>query len=183
MSASRSWCLHQRLHFFARHAQTIDRPCRAEIVYSFQDIQRRFLYRTGSTAACRWQPNWRRNRRPACRARETSRHDCIGGSRVTPGPALACFRMPSYNQYGWPCRRIRNRARRSAPRSAPSGRAQARAHRSRPAAQARTKRKIKAAKNKKLYEAVVMRLAGSLLPRLNEHGGEGGGPIQLKWTS
>lgn len=34
-------------------------------------------------------------------------------------------------------------------------------------------------KKGKLYEAVLLRLAGSVLPRLNEHGGEGGGPIQV----
>lgn len=33
----------------------------------------------------------------------------------------------------------------------------------------------------KLYEAVLIKLAGSVLPRLNEHGGEGGGPIVLSW--
>lgn len=32
----------------------------------------------------------------------------------------------------------------------------------------------------KLYEAVLLRLAGSVLPRLNEHGGEGGGPVVVR---
>lgn len=32
----------------------------------------------------------------------------------------------------------------------------------------------------KLYEAVLIKLAGSVLPRLNEHTGENGGPIEVK---
>lgn len=31
----------------------------------------------------------------------------------------------------------------------------------------------------KMYEAVLLRLAGGVLPRLNEHTGEGGGPMQV----
>lgn len=34
-------------------------------------------------------------------------------------------------------------------------------------------------KKGKLYEAVLIKLAGSVLPRLNEHTGEDGGPIQI----
>ena len=33
----------------------------------------------------------------------------------------------------------------------------------------------------KLYEAVLLKLAGSVLPRLNEHTGEGGEPIEFTW--
>lgn len=39
----------------------------------------------------------------------------------------------------------------------------------------------KALKNReedeKLYQAVLLKLAGGVLPRLNEHAGEGGGPV------
>lgn len=31
----------------------------------------------------------------------------------------------------------------------------------------------------KLYEAVLLRLAGSVLPRLNEHSGADGGPVAI----
>jgi len=31
-----------------------------------------------------------------------------------------------------------------------------------------------------LYKAVLIKLAGTALPRLNEHSGEGGGPISFK---
>lgn len=34
-------------------------------------------------------------------------------------------------------------------------------------------------KKGKLYEAVLLKLAGSVLPRLNEVMGEGGGPLQV----
>jgi hypothetical protein len=33
----------------------------------------------------------------------------------------------------------------------------------------------------KLYEAVLIKFAGSVLPRLNEHGGDDGGPIVISW--
>lgn len=33
--------------------------------------------------------------------------------------------------------------------------------------------------NHKLYGQVIVRLAGTVLPRLNEHTGEDGGPIQI----
>ena len=39
---------------------------------------------------------------------------------------------------------------------------------------------LKFKRNKRLYEAVLVKLAGSVLPRLNEHTGEDGGPIQLE---
>ncbi len=49
------------------------------------------------------------------------------------------------------------------------------------AEKARKKIKIpKAAKNKKLYETVVSNLSKTVLPRLNEHTGEDGGPIVVK---
>ena len=38
---------------------------------------------------------------------------------------------------------------------------------------------LKFKRNKRLYEAVLVKLAGSVLPRLNEHTGEDGGPIQV----
>ena len=31
----------------------------------------------------------------------------------------------------------------------------------------------------KLYGAVIIKLAGTVLPRLNEHSGEGGGPVEV----
>jgi len=37
-------------------------------------------------------------------------------------------------------------------------------------------------KKGKLYEAVLLRLAGTVLPRLNEHSGEGGGPVEITLT-
>ena len=39
---------------------------------------------------------------------------------------------------------------------------------------------LKFKRNKKLYEAVLVKLAGSVLPRLNEHSGEGGGPLRVE---
>lgn len=32
-----------------------------------------------------------------------------------------------------------------------------------------------------LKQQVILKLAGTVLPRLNEHSGEGGGAIQLTW--
>ncbi len=40
--------------------------------------------------------------------------------------------------------------------------------------------KVLKKKKGKLYEAVLIRLSGTLLPRLNELSGEGGGPIQIQ---
>lgn len=55
---------------------------------------------------------------------------------------------------------------------------------SRAAAKLRKGKKVpKTAKNQKLYEAVVAKLSGSLLPRLNEHSGEDGGPIVIRWKA
>jgi len=34
-------------------------------------------------------------------------------------------------------------------------------------------------KKGKLYQAVLLKLAGTVLPRLNEHTGEGGGPVEV----
>lgn len=34
-----------------------------------------------------------------------------------------------------------------------------------------------------LKQQVILKLAGTVLPRLNEHSGEGGGAIQLTWKS
>lgn len=39
---------------------------------------------------------------------------------------------------------------------------------------------LKNKKNKRLYEAVLIKLAGTVLPRLNEHSGPEGGPIEIK---
>ncbi len=36
-------------------------------------------------------------------------------------------------------------------------------------------------KNCNFKKAVILKLAGTVLPRLNEHGGEDGGPIKLQW--
>lgn len=41
------------------------------------------------------------------------------------------------------------------------------------------KRHLKAKKGR-LYEALLVKLAGTALPRLNEHTGEDGGPIQIQ---
>jgi hypothetical protein len=38
-------------------------------------------------------------------------------------------------------------------------------------------------KMSQLKQQVILRLASSVLPRLNEHSGEGGGAIQLTWKS
>lgn len=38
---------------------------------------------------------------------------------------------------------------------------------------------LKNKKNKRLYEAVLIKLAGSVLPRLNEHSGPDGQPIPI----
>lgn len=38
---------------------------------------------------------------------------------------------------------------------------------------------LKNKKNKRLYEAVLIKLAGSVLPRLNEHSGPDGKPIPI----
>ena len=49
------------------------------------------------------------------------------------------------------------------------------------ARKARAKLKVpKGAKNAKLYQATVARLSGTLLPRINEHSGPDGGPIDIK---
>ena len=37
-------------------------------------------------------------------------------------------------------------------------------------------------KDKEFYKALILRLAGGVLPRLNEHTGEGGEPIQFLWS-
>lgn len=39
---------------------------------------------------------------------------------------------------------------------------------------------LKNKKNKRLFEAVLLRVAATVLPRLNEHTGEDGDPIMVK---
>jgi len=34
-----------------------------------------------------------------------------------------------------------------------------------------------------LYKAILIKLAGSVLPRINEHSGEDGQPIIVKWQN
>jgi hypothetical protein len=42
-----------------------------------------------------------------------------------------------------------------------------------------SKKKPAGKKNKKLYETVIANLSKSILPRLTEHTGENGGPIEI----
>jgi hypothetical protein len=38
-------------------------------------------------------------------------------------------------------------------------------------------------KDVQFCKQLLLKLAGTVLPRLNEHSGEGGGPVQMQWLS